>query len=246
MLRLLSFLYWTVIVVTCPFFFVGALLIWAVTMPFDRRKVVLHLYSSVWAVCYVRMNPLWRLRTSGRGLLPWRGAAVLVANHASLIDILVLFDLFRPFKWVSKAAIFRLPVIGWNMRLNGYVPLVRGSGESVRAMMTRCGELLEQGAAVLLFPEGRRTDDGKLQAFKDGAFELAVRHRAPVIPIAVHGTGRALPKHGMVLREQVDARVEVLAPLQPSDYADVRALRDAAYGSIDAALKRAPHGHDTP
>jgi 1-acyl-sn-glycerol-3-phosphate acyltransferase len=236
MLRALSIVFWTLIVVTCPLFFVGALLVWAVTAPFDRRRVVLHLYSAAWAVCYVRINPLWRLRTSGRDLLPWRGAAVLVANHASLIDILVLFDLFRPFKWVSKAEIFRVPVIGWNMRLNGYVPLVRGSGESVRRMMERCGRLLAAGSPVLLFPEGRRTDDGRLQPFKDGAFELAVRHNVAVFPIAVHGTGRALPKHGMVLRDQVDARVRVLPPLDPADFPDAGALRDAARRRIEAAL----------
>ncbi|MDP9792762.1 1-acyl-sn-glycerol-3-phosphate acyltransferase [Catenuloplanes nepalensis] len=236
MLRLLSYVYWTLIVLTCPIFFVGALLIWAVTVLFDRRKVALHLYSSAWAVFYVRLNPLWRLRTTGRSLLPWKGAAVLVANHASLIDILVLFDLFRPFKWVSKSEIFKVPFVGWNMHLNGYVPLVRGSGESVRRMMARCGELLAQGSPVLLFPEGRRTDDGTLQKFKEGAFELAVRHGVPVYPIAVHGTGRALPKHGLVLREHVDARVEVLPALHPADFPDARALRDAAQRAIEAAL----------
>ena len=236
MLRVLSALFWTVIVLTCPVFFAGALLVWAVTAPFDRRKVALHLYSSAWAVCYVRLNPLWRLRTTGRGLLPWRGPAMLVANHASLIDILVLFDLFRPFKWVSKAEIFRVPVIGWNMRLNGYVPLVRGSGESVRRMLARCGELLDAGSPVLIFPEGRRTDDGTLQPFKDGAFDLAVRHGVPVFPIAVHGTRHALPKRGLVLRQHVDARVEVLPALHPADYADAAALRDAARERIAAAL----------
>ena len=236
MLRALSVLFWTVIVVTCPPFFVGAVLVWAVTAPFDRRRVVLHLYSAAWAVAYVRINPLWRLRTSGRRLLPWHGPAVLVANHASLIDILVLFDLFRPFKWVSKAEIFRVPVIGWNMRLNGYVPVVRGSGESVRRMMARCGRLLDAGSPVLFFPEGRRTDDGRLQPFKDGAFELAVRHGVPVFPIAVSGTRRALPKHGMVLRDQVDARVRVLPPLAPADFAGVDALRDTARRRIEDAL----------
>ncbi len=236
MLRVLSVLFWTVIVLTCPVFFAGALLVWAVTAPFDRRKVALHLYSSAWAVCYVRLNPLWRLRTTGRELLPWRGAAMLVANHASLIDILVLFDLFRPFKWVSKAEIFRVPVIGWNMRLNGYVPLVRGSGESVRRMLARCGDLLAAGSPVLIFPEGRRTDDGTLQPFKDGAFTLAARHGVPVFPIAVHGTRHALPKRGLVLRQHVDARVEVLPPLDPADYADAGALRDAVRDRIAAAL----------
>jgi 1-acyl-sn-glycerol-3-phosphate acyltransferase len=238
MVRILSGLFWTVIVVTCPVFFAGAVLVWAVTAPFDRRKVVLHLYSCAWAVFYIRVNPLWKLRTTGRAQLPWHGGAVIVANHASFLDILALFDLFRPFKWVSKAAMFKIPVIGWNMSLNGYVPLVRGSGESVRRMMTRCGELLDEGTPVLIFPEGRRSEDGRLQAFKDGAFELAMRHRVPVIPIAVSGTGRALPKHGMVLREHVDARVEVLPAICPSDFVEVSGLREATRDRIDAALKR--------
>ena len=236
MLRVFSALFWTFIVVTCPVFFLGALLIWAVTAPFDRRKVVLHLYSSAWAVFYIRVNPLWRLHTSGRELLPWKGAAVLVANHASLVDILVLFDLFRPFKWVSKSEIFKVPLVGWNMRLNGYVPLVRGSGESVRRLMARCGQLLDAGSPVLFFPEGTRTDDGRMRAFKDGAFELAVRHGVPVFPIAVHGTRRALPKHGLVLREHVDARVQVLPALHPADFADAASLRDAARRQIGDAL----------
>jgi 1-acyl-sn-glycerol-3-phosphate acyltransferase len=196
--------------------------------------VALHLYSSAWATCYVYLNPLWRLRVSGRDRLPWHGPAVLVANHASLVDILVLFGLFRPFKWVSKQEIFKIPVIGWNMRLNDYVPLVRGSGVSVRRMMEHCDRLLAAGAPVMIFPEGRRSQDGTLQAFKNGAFELAVRHQVPVFPIALHGTGRALPKHGLVLRERADMRIEVLPPLDPADYDGVEQLRDAARASIGA------------
>src|SRR6185312_193830 len=179
MLRVFSVAYWAFIGITCVVFFAGALLVWLVTLPFDRRRVVLHLYSSAWASFYVYVNPLWRLRVSGRDRLPWHGSAVLVANHASLIDILVLFALFRPFKWVSKQEIFKVPLIGWNMRLNDYVPLVRGSGASVRKMMEHCDRLLAAGSPVLMFPEGRRTSDGSLLPFKNGAFELAVRHQVP-------------------------------------------------------------------
>lgn len=199
--------------------------------------MVLHLYSCAWAVFYVKINPLWKLRTTGREHLPWRGPAVIVANHASLVDILVLFDLMRPFKWVSKHENFKIPFVGWNMTMNGYVSLVRGDRVSVQKMLAECGQLLEQGSPVLIFPEGTRTRDGNLQAFKDGAFELAVRHGVPLIPVAVHGTGRALPKHGLILREHVDAHVEVLEPigvgghdLTPTD------LRDQARHRIAAAL----------
>ncbi|GIF23692.1 1-acyl-sn-glycerol-3-phosphate acyltransferase [Actinoplanes tereljensis] len=236
MLRVFSVAYWAFIVLTCPVFFVGALLVWLVTLPFDRRRVALHLYSSAWAAFYVYVNPLWRLRVAGRDRLPWHGAAVLVANHASLIDILVLFALFRPFKWVSKQEIFRVPVIGWNMRLNGYVPVVRGSGASVRRMMERCNELLAAGSPLMMFPEGTRTSDGSLRPFKDGAFDLAMRHGVPVFPIAVHGTGQALPRKGLILKEQIRARIEVLPPLTPTDFPDAYALREAARESIGKAL----------
>jgi 1-acyl-sn-glycerol-3-phosphate acyltransferase len=234
--RLVSFGFWALIVLTCPFFFVGAVVIWLVTLPFDRRKVVLHLYSCAWATSYVAVSPLWRMRVTGREHLSWRGGAVLVANHASLIDILVLFGLFRPYKWVSKAENFKLPFVGWNMHMNGYVPLVRGDRASVVAMLARCSALLEKGNPVLFFPEGTRSADGRLKAFKDGAFELAVEHGVPLIPIAVHGTGRALPKHGLVLEERVDAHVEVLAPLDPAGFAGVAELRDEARRRIAQAL----------
>jgi 1-acyl-sn-glycerol-3-phosphate acyltransferase len=182
------------------------------------------------------MNPLWRARIEGRERLPWRGPAVLVANHLSMLDILVLYGLFRPFKWVSKAELFRVPVVGWNMWLNDYVPLRRGDRESVRKMMEHCRRHLEAGSPVLLFPEGTRSETGALQPFKDGAFRLAVAAGVPVIPLAVTGTGDALPKRGLVLRRRMDARVQVLEPLDARAFASSDALRDAARAAIAAAL----------
>jgi 1-acyl-sn-glycerol-3-phosphate acyltransferase len=235
-LRVLSYAYWTLIALTAPILFLIAVLIWLVTLPFDRRKVILHIYSCAWAVLFVALNPLWRLNVTRRDHLPWKGPAVIVANHASLVDILVLFGLFRPFKWVSKQENFKIPFIGWNMRLNGYVALVRGDRESVITMLARCSQLLGRGNPVLFFPEGTRSVDGRMRPFKDGAFELSVQHGVPLIPVAVHGTSRALPKHGMVLRAHVDAHVDVLDPLDPADYGSVAELREAARERIAAAL----------
>jgi 1-acyl-sn-glycerol-3-phosphate acyltransferase len=236
MLRPLSYAYWALICVTCPVFFVGAVLIFLVTLPFDRRKVVLHQYSCAWAWFYIVINPMWHVKVTGKEHLGWRGPSVIVANHASLIDILVLFGLFRPFKWVSKAENFKIPFVGWNMHMNGYVSLVRGDRESVVKMLGRCSKLLAKGSPVLFFPEGTRSKDGNLRPFKDGAFELAIQHGVPVIPGAVHGTGSALPKHGMVLKEHVDAWVQVMDPLDPAQYGSVDALREAARERIETAL----------
>jgi 1-acyl-sn-glycerol-3-phosphate acyltransferase len=235
-LRAFTVGYWIFVCVTMPLFFVVALAIFLLTVAFDRRLIALHRFSCFWASCYVYCNPLWRSRVIGREKLPQRGPAVLVANHQSLVDILVLYGLYRPFKWVSKAELFRVPVVGWNMVLNDYVRVRRGDRESIRAMMEHCRRHLARGSPVLIFPEGTRTATGALQPFKDGAFRLAHETGVPLIPIAVRGTFDTLPKHGLILRQRMDAVVQVLDPIDPRAYPDAGALRHASRAAIAAAL----------
>ena len=236
MLRAFSVVYWVFIVATMPVLFLGAVLLFLVTVPFDRRRVAVHLYSCAWATFYVVANPLWRATVEGRDKLPWKGPAVLVANHLSMLDILVVYGLFRPFKWVSKAELFRVPVIGWNMWLNDYVPVLRGDRESIREMMDRCRAHLARGAPVMLFPEGTRSRDGRLGSFKEGAFRLAIEAGCPVIPLVITGTSDALPKHGLVLRQRMRACLRVLDRIDPAEHPSPDALRDATRAAIAAAL----------
>jgi 1-acyl-sn-glycerol-3-phosphate acyltransferase len=239
-MRVFSVAYWAFIALSCLPFFAVALVLLAITLPFDRRRVVLHLFTCFWGAYYIYCNPLWHLRVVGREKLRWRGPAVIVANHASLIDIVALFTLYRPFKWVSKAANFRLPFIGWNMTLNDYVPVVRGNKDSIVQMMEDCRRHLRRGSPVLLFPEGTRTRDGELLPFKDGAFQLAAEMRCPLVPIAIHGTGEVLPKHGMILRQRMYGLVEVLDPIAVPVVGDCDAgvLRERAREAIADALAR--------
>jgi len=231
-LHAFSVVYWVFAMATMPVFFAGALLVFVATVAFDRRRVAVHLYSCFWASFYIYANPLWRVRYQGRERLPWRGPAVIVANHLSLVDILVLYGLYRPFKWVSKAELFRVPVVGWNMVINDYVRLRRGDRDSIRAMMEHCRAHLARGSPVLIFPEGTRSPDGRLQAFKDGAFRLAMEAKVPVIPVAIQGTREMVPKHGLLLRRCMEGRVKVLAPLDPALFPDAAALRQAAREAI--------------
>ncbi len=235
-LRAFSLVYWAFVVLMMAPLFAGALLVFLATAWFDRRRVAVHLYSCLWATFYVVMNPLWKVRVEGRERLPWNGPAVLVANHLSILDILVLYALFRPFKWVAKAELFRIPCVGWNMVLNDYVRIERGDRESVRRMMEHCRAHLARGNPVLLFPEGTRSPDGRLQSFKDGAFKLAHDAGCPVIPVVVSGTGEALPKHGHVLRQRMQASVRVLPPIVADAQTSVDALKQAARAAIAAAL----------
>ena len=223
--------WWTTFCLVCVVMFVGATFSFVLTVPFDRRRLIQHLYSCFWAQIMFYINPWWRLHIEGRDKLPWRGPAVLVSNHESLGDILVLFGLYRPFKWVSKASVFKAPFLGWNMVYNGYVPLVRGNKDSIIEMDRRCHAWLDMGVPILLFPEGTRSPDAEVKAFKDGAFRMAIAARCPIYPIALTGTADTLPKHGLLVSPRANCRVHVLDPIAPERYADefgndVAALRD--------------------
>jgi 1-acyl-sn-glycerol-3-phosphate acyltransferase len=242
-MALFSILYWLFFLISLPPLIVIQLAIFLVTAPFDRRRTWVHLFSCLQGMLYVWANPLWKMKVEGREKLPWNGPAVIVANHLSILDILVLDGLFSPFKWVAKGELFRLPFVGWNMRLADYVPIWRGDRQSVRVMMDRCRAHLTRGVPLLIFPEGTRSLDGELLPFKDGAFKLACEADCPIFPVAVSGTGDALPKHGFLFRNAMRASVRVLDPLHPARFGhDPAALKAATKAAIQAAL---PDGKGT-
>ena len=214
-----SLLFWGFIAVSSILLFPVALLIWAVTRPFDPRTRALHQFTCFWASLYTWLNPLWRVRITGKQHIRPGVTYVMVANHLSLVDILVLFRLFAPFSWVSKEENFSVPFFGWNMRLNGYIPLRRGDKASAVVMMDACRATLGERTSIMMFPEGTRSRTGELQAFKPGAFALALETGSPVLPIVLDGSAKALPKRGFVLRGRSDIAVHVMPeiPVEPND-----------------------------
>jgi 1-acyl-sn-glycerol-3-phosphate acyltransferase len=217
--RLLSTLFWVFLVISSLLCFPVALLLWAATAPFDRRRAALHQFTCFWASLYTWLNPAWRVTIAGREHIRRDTSYVMVANHQSLLDILVLFRLFVHFKWVAKIELFKIPCIGWNMSLNRYVKLRRGDPESIARMMRTCEERIVEGSSIMMFPEGTRSADGRLRPFKHGAFTLAQRARIPLLPIVVEGTADALPKRGFVLQGRHRIRVRVLPEIPYARFA---------------------------
>jgi 1-acyl-sn-glycerol-3-phosphate acyltransferase len=208
--RVLSSLFWTFIVTSSLLLFPVAVVIWAATSAVDRRRILLHRFTCFWASLYTWLNPAWRVRIVGRAHVRRDATYVMVANHQSLLDILVLFRLFVHFKWVSKAELFRIPCIGWNMALNRYIRLRRGDAASIAQMMRDAEQALAEGNSLMIFPEGTRSPDGRLKAFKHGAFTLAQTSGSPILPIVIEGTANALPKRGFVLRGRYPIAIRVL------------------------------------
>jgi len=202
-------------------------LICVATCRFDKNRRFLHYYASAWGYHYLFINWGWKVRFEGRELIDPSKTYVIVANHQSLVDILALYGLFKPYKFVSKESIFKVPFVGWNMIINQYVLIRRGDLKSIKDMMQTCRKWLKQGASILMFPEGTRSEDGEIHDFRDGSFRLAAECGVPVVPVVVEGTHDILKKHGKNINYRGEITIKVLPPVNPADFGNKSAaIRD--------------------
>ena len=227
--KIITSLFFIFVGVTSIFFFVAALLIRVFTYPFDKRLRLLHQLTCFWGSLYTYVMPPWKIKVEGRNKIRNNVPYVFVSNHQSQLDILVAFRLYKHFKWVSKAEIFNVPIIGWNMFLNRYVRLFRGVKESAAQMMQDCEMHLKEGSPVFIFPEGTRSPDGHLKEFKLGAFILAKKLNVPIMPVIIEGTRFALPKYSIDYHGQHKITMRVLDEITPDTFKDMTVEQLAQY-----------------
>ena len=216
------------VLVSCYFwfslFFISALLftvpliLWLTTVLFDRRRLILHKFTCRWSDIILGINPYWKIKVEGRNKIDPSGVYVMVSNHQSGADILVLFKLHCHFKWVAKKGLFFVPFIGWNMGLNGYISIERSRGRSKLQMMDKAADSIRAGNSVILFPEGTRSLDGNLQPYKTGAFRLALETHTPILPIVLKNTHHAIKKGGLMIHKNDQIKLVVLDPIPYSAF----------------------------
>ncbi len=221
------------VLVSCYFwfslFFISAVLfpvsifLWVTTVLFDRRRFILHQFTCRWSDIILGINPYWKVKVEGREKIDKKEVYIMVSNHQSGADILVLFKLHRHFKWVAKRELFNIPFIGWNMWLNGYIPIQRSRGRSKLQMMDLAADSIREGNSMILFPEGTRSPDGKLQPYKTGAFRLALKTRTPILPVVLKETHRAIKKGGLLIHKNDRIRLIVLDPIPYTTFQDLDA-----------------------
>ncbi len=152
------------------------------------------------AVLAGAINPFWTFRVVDGVHPDPRRPHIFVANHRSNADAFLIVRLPWEMKLLAKQSIMSIPLLGWQMRMAGDVPIVRGDKESARRAMEEMRRRLDRGVSVFFFPEGTRSEDGTLGVFREGAFRLAIEAGVDVVPLAISGTEEALPKHSIVFR----------------------------------------------
>jgi 1-acyl-sn-glycerol-3-phosphate acyltransferase len=195
MQALRSLYIWLGMAVLTSAMYVVGLPMFILTMPFDPQRRIGHWYATTWARIITRLNNRWSFEVIGQERIPRDRPMVVVANHQGMGDIIMAFCMDLHFKWISKAANFYVPCMGWFMFHAGYIPLRRGDKSSILKCMARSRQYLDAGVSVLFFPEGTRSKDGVVKEFKGGAFKLALEAGVDILPLAITGTANALPKH---------------------------------------------------
>lgn len=202
----------------------------------DRRGHLPHRCAQLWA--------RWILSTSGvrftrTGALPGRDVScVFVANHASIYDIPILFTAIpRQLRIMAKAALGWFPFIGWHLQRSGHVLVDRANpGSGIFKKMQR---MASQGASLIVFPEGSRSTDGSVGAFKGGVFLLAIEHGLPVVPVSVSGSRAVMPK-GRLRVNPATVRVTVHEAIETTRLTrrDARALAARVQAVVSEAVAR--------
>ena len=192
--------------------------------PFDRTGELQH-WCARWWCRLVAWTIFARIHVHGvehvRGGRPY----VYMANHASLIDTPALFAyLPHQFRIMAKKSLFNVPFMGWHLRTAGHFPIDHGNPRKTAISLRRVIEGVKAGRSLAVFPEGRRTEDGQLQAFEPGAFKIALRAGVPIVPVTIRGTFAMLPRTSLAPRP---GRVDVIIsePIDTAAYTE-KTLKD--------------------
>ncbi|WP_244827688.1 MFS transporter [Caballeronia sp. TF1N1] len=150
-------------------------------------------------MAWVLVHTFYRIRLVDAERIPSRGAAVLVCNHVSFVDaIVIMAESPRPIRFVMDHRIFRSPVIGWLFRHVKAIPIAPAheDAELLERAYQKCAEALEEGELVCIFPEGKLTRTGEINPFRHGISQILRRHPAPVVPVALRGLwGSVFSRH---------------------------------------------------
>ena len=214
------------------------------TFPFDRRGNVVHLYARLWGWLILAANGI-TVRVRGVEHIEPTRPSIYMSNHQGTFDIFTLLaHLPVQFRWVAKAGLFRIPVLGWAMSTAGYISLDRSKRKRAYRSMKTAAQKIKEGASVVIFPEGSRSFDGALQPFMNGGFTLAIKAGIPICPITINGSWAIMPRTTLRIKKGT-IRLVIERPIKTSELTmkDRKRLKQAVEQKIKGNLSSPDREH---
>lgn len=208
--------------------------------PFHRTGKLFHTLARFWARIILKICGV-KIKLQGIEQIDFSRSYIYVSNHASQFDIpAVVAGIPDQIRIVYKKELEKIPIFGWGLKYGKtYISIDRGRGQDAIQSLEDAANKIRNGASVLLFGEGTRSADGKLQQFKRGPFNLAMRAGVPIVPVAINGSYKILPKHSFRIRPGTITLV-LSSPIKPPENEGKEAelnLRDEVRAAIERNLK---------
>jgi 1-acyl-sn-glycerol-3-phosphate acyltransferase len=220
--------YWPVIFLLTLILLPVSLLAGVVDRSGRARHAVVHGWAAIalWLVAQASVSGLERIDASR--------PRVYAANHLSALDIPLLYRyLPLQFRIMAHRLVFRVPLIGWWLRGSGSLEIAPESVALTRRALREAVKTLREGMSVAIFPEGERAPTGEMLRFRRGAFYVAVKAQADVVPMAILGTYEALPLGSAHIRKK-RLRLIVGEPIAVAGYSlqDLEALAERVQSAV--------------
>jgi 1-acyl-sn-glycerol-3-phosphate acyltransferase len=193
--------------------------------------------AKTWSKIFLALYGI-RVVTRGTENIQPGKAAVYIANHSSYVDIPVLLaSVPDNIRLVLRNTLTRIPIWGWALIFSPFLIIDRSNPSNAKRTLSQAVETIRRGAAVLLFPEGTRTNDGVMHEFKRGAFNMAANAGAIIVPVAVTGTFAVLPRTRKLPDSSHTVYVTIGAPLSANPHLTGRPLELELMARSEAALR---------
>ena len=224
---------------------IAAPIVLVITIFFALFTMLMSIFNRAWAGYHC--NILWgkifcfllfvKVKVEGYENIDKRTSYVFVANHQGVFDIFSLMGfLDHPFCWMMRKALTNIPFVGTACMLTGQILVDTHSAQGIKKTMEDAKKILNKGLSVCVFPEGRRTDTGKMGAFKKGAFKLALDFNLPVVPITISGSYDVMPRSTFNVTPGT-IHITIHKPIPPAANGhDLKELADSSYQAIQSAL----------
>ena len=197
---------------------------------FERRGRLGFLMCRIWAWIILFLIGI-KVRVEGLDRLDPDKSYVFMANHGSMFDILVLQAHFtHNFRWLAKRFLFRIPIFGWAMSSVGNISVDRRNPRKAVKSVLAAAKVIRGGTSVMVFPEGTRSHDGRLDRFIEGGFVLAIKSGRPVVPVTILGTYAIMPRQTLRIRRG-RVRIVIDEPM------DTQGLRTPDKGDLAARVR---------